>query len=212
MSTLELFGLIGYGMLIGIALAAPIGPVNIEIIARGLRHGFMHGWLVGLGALTADTIYALIVVSGVTPIADSPSIRAPLFLGGAVMLGWVGFNSIRSARKPATERPDVPAGRRSFLTGFLIAALNPMGIVYWLSVGAALVAEAVDRVGNAGAPVLVGGVFLGLLVWVTAISAVGQISRKVVTGRVMQWITGISGVIILGFALWFLVQGIRSLG
>jgi len=212
-STAEFVGLVGYGMVIGVILAAPIGPINIEIITRGLRHGFRNGWYVGLGALTADTLYATIIVSGLAPVADRPALRVPLFLAGAAMLGWVGLNSLRNAQHPpATSGIDAPKGHRSFVTGFLIAALNPMGIVYWLSVGSALVAEAVDRVGRAGAPVLVGGVFLGLLVWVTSISVVAQISRRFVTGNGMRWITGASGVLILGFAVWFLVQGIRGIG
>ena len=213
MSPSDTIGLIAYGMFIGVALAAPIGPINIEIISRGIRYGFRNGWLVGLGALTADTIYAAIIVSGLAPIADRPALRVPLFLAGALMMGWVGYNSVRSAlNPPALTGGSAPGGHRSFVTGFLIAALNPMGIVYWLSVGAALVAEAVDRVGKVGAPVLVSGVFLGLLVWVTSLSVVAQVSRRFVTGNGMRWITGCSGVIILGFAAWFLVQGVRGIG
>ncbi len=212
MSPLELVGLVAYGMVIGVALAAPIGPVNVEIISRGIRHGFRNGWYVGLGALSADVIYATVIVSGLTPIADRPALRAPLFLAGALMLGWVGIRSLRAALDPANGAAEgTPAGRRSYLTGFLIALLSPMGIVYWLSVGAALVAEAVARVGRVGAPVLVLGVFLGLLAWVTTLSVVAQASRRFVTGVGMRWITGISGVVILGFAAWFLVQGFAAL-
>ncbi len=212
MSLTEFAGLVVYGMFVGVALAAPIGPVNIEIITRGLRHGFRSGWLVGLGALTADTIYAVIIVTGLTPIADRPGLRAPLFLAGAVMLGWVGYSSLRSAlNPPEVTESEAPRGRRSYITGFLIAALSPMGIIYWLSVGAALVAEAVDRSGRVGAPVLVGGVFLGLLAWVTTLSVVAQLSRRFVTGPAMRWITGASGVLIIGFAIYFLYQGIRAL-
>lgn len=211
MSPLELAGLVAYGMVIGVALAAPIGPINIEIVARGIRHGFRNGWYVGLGALSADTVYATIVVSGLTPIADRPALRVPLFLAGAAMLGWVGINSLRTATNPAPDvRADTPRGKRSFMTGFLVALLNPMGIVYWLSVGAALVAEAVERVGRIGSPVLVLGVFLGLLAWVTTLSVAAQVSRRFVTGTGMRWITGISGVVILGFGAWFLVQGLTS--
>jgi threonine/homoserine/homoserine lactone efflux protein len=213
-SVVEIVGLVAYGMFIGVALAAPIGPINIEIISRGLRHGFRNGWYVGLGALTADTIYATIIVSGLTPIADSPGLRAPLFLAGAAMLAWVGYNGIKSSLEPIAQAAvaDTPGGHRSFATGFLIAAFNPMGIVYWLSVGAALVAEAVERVGKIGSPVLVVGVFLGLLVWVTTLSIVAQASRRFVTGNGMRWITGTSGLVLVGFAIWFLVQGIRSIG
>ena len=212
MTTTEILGLIVYGMTVGVALAAPIGPINIEIIRRGLRDGFVHGWLVGVGALTADTIYAVLVVSGLTPLADRPALRVPLFLAGGVMLAWVGWGSLRLALRGKAEAGAPPPRRgRSFVTGFLMAAFNPMGIVYWLSVGAALVAEAVRRVGTAGSPVLVGGVFLGIFCWVTVISAVAQVSRRFVTGAGMRWITGLSGALILGFAAWFLWQAMTTL-
>jgi threonine/homoserine/homoserine lactone efflux protein len=211
-SPIEFVGLVAYGMFIGVALAAPIGPINVEIISRGIRYGFRNGWCVGLGALTADTIYATIIVSGLTPIADRPALRVPLFLAGAAMLGWVGIKSMRSATTPSCQvEQAVPRGNRSYLAGFLIALLSPMGIVYWLSVGAALVAEAVERVGQIGTPVLVIGVFLGLLTWVTTLSMTAQVSRRFVTGQGMRWITGTSGVIILGFAIWFLIQGITAI-
>lgn len=213
MTVVELAGLVGYGMVIGVALAAPIGPINIEIITRGIRHGFLNGWLVGLGALTTDTVYAVLVVSGLTPLADTPGLRFPLFLAGGVMLTFVAHSSLRSARDmAATLDHTAPRRGRSYITGVLIAALSPMGIVYWLSVGAALVAEAVDRAGRVGAPVLVGGVFLGLLTWVTSLSMLARIARRFVTGRGMQWVTGISGVVILGFAAYFFLQAFRSIG
>jgi threonine/homoserine/homoserine lactone efflux protein len=206
-TTTELLGLLVYGMTVGVALAAPIGPINVEIIRRGIRDGFFHGWMTGVGALSADTIYAVLVVSGLTPLADRPALRVPLFLAGGVMLAWVGWGGLRTALKGKVEAaPDAGRGGRSFATGFLMAAFNPMGIVYWLSVGAALVAEAVDRVGTAGSPALVGGVFLGIFCWVTFISIIAQVSRHFVTGNGMRWITGVSGLVILGFALWFFWQ------
>ncbi|MGI8486789.1 MAG: LysE family translocator [Thermomicrobiales bacterium] len=215
MSVGEVLGLIVYGMVVGVVLAAPIGPINIEIVLRGVRDGFRSGWLLGLGALTADTLYATLVVSGLTPLADRPALRVPLFLAGAIMLGYVGWGSVRRAKhgdlmdttSVSTLRPG-----KSYVTGFLLAAFNPMGIVYWLSVGAGLVADAVNRVGRIGAPVLVAGVFLGILCWVTVISLVAQVSRRFVTGGGMRWVTGVSGAIVIGFGLWFLWQAVIGLG
>lgn len=213
MSTAEILGLVLYGITVGVALAAPIGPINIEIIRRGIRDGFVHGWMVGLGALTADTIYAAIIVSGLTPLADRPNVRIPLFLAGGLMLAWVGWGSVSSALRGevANESAKPPRRDRSFITGFLMAVFNPMGIVYWLSVGAALVADAVSRVGQSGSPVLVAGVMLGIFLWVTFISVVAQVSRRFVTGSGMRWVTGISGLVIIGFAAWFFWQGIATL-
>lgn len=211
MTTGEAVRLLGQGMFVGVALAAPIGPINVEIVRRCLRGGFRNGWLVGAGALSADTLFAVLVVSGLTPLADRPALRLPLYLAGAAMLAFVGWSSLRAALRGAEPAVTAPSGRRSYATGFLMAALNPMGIVYWLSIGAALVATAVDQVGAAGSPLLVGGVFFGILCWVTFLSGLGLVARPFVTGTGMRWVTGLSGVLILGFAAWFLVQAARTL-
>lgn len=204
-------GLLIYGMSIGVALAAPIGPINIEIIRRGIQGGYRHGWLVGLGALSADTVYAALIVSGLTPVADSAALRVPLFLAGATMLGYVGYRSVRTAvRGSDVDASHHVGGRHSYVTGLLMAVFNPMGIVYWLSVGAALVAEAVERVGTAGSPVLVGGVFCGIFLWVTFLSWLAQVSRRFVTGNGMRWITGIGGIALIGFGIWFFYQAVAS--
>jgi L-lysine exporter family protein LysE/ArgO len=213
MSTGELIGLIVYGMTVGVALAAPIGPINIEIIRRGIRDGFLHGWLVGLGALSADTVYAMVIVSGLASFAGDDRIRLVLYLAGGMMLSWVGWSSLKTALRglegSSDDRPK-PRGR-SYLTGLLMAAFNPMGIMYWLTVGAGLAADAVRRVGQSGAPILVIGVVIGIFLWVSTLSVIAQVSRRFVTGPGMRWVTGVSGVIIIGFGVFFFVQAARIL-
>jgi threonine/homoserine/homoserine lactone efflux protein len=212
MSISQMFGMLFYGMGIGIALAAPVGPINIEMIRRGVRQGPLAGWLVGLGALSCDTIFAAIIVSGLTPVADRPALRVPLFAAGALMLGYVGVSSLRHAmttdQSITGSRPR--SGSHAWITGFLMAALNPMGIVYWLSVGSALVAEAVAKVGQSGTPLLVGGVFSGILCWVTFVAILIRAGRRFVTDRVMRWISGTGGLALIGFAIWFAIQALRS--
>jgi len=212
MTISQVFGMIAYGMGIGVALAAPVGPINIEMIRRGIRQGPFSGWLVGLGALSCDTIFAAIIVSGLTPLADRPALRFPLFAAGAVMLGYLGYSSLRSSGGDTSVSNAAPRGNsRAWLTGFLMAALNPMGLVYWLSVGSALVAEAVAKVGQSGTPLLVGGVFSGILCWVTFVAILIRVGRRFVTDQAMRWISGIGGVALLGFAAWFAIQALRSI-
>lgn len=207
-----MLGLLFSGMGVGVVLAAPIGPINIEIIRRGLLQGSRAGWLVGLGALTADTIFATLIVSGVTQIADRPILRVPLYAAGALMLAYIGVMSLRQALTGPIEFKGSGEGHsRAYATGFMMAVLNPMGIVYWLSVGSALVAEAVAKVGRSGSPVLVGGVFFGIFCWVSLLAILVHFGRRFVNERVMRWITGISGGVLIGFGLWFALQAIRGL-
>lgn len=213
MTTGEIVQLTLYGATVGIILAAPVGPINIEIVRRGLRDGFLHGWLMGLGALTADTIYALAIVTGFARFAENEQLRIILFFAGAAMMTYIGRGSIKSALSDReVESSDLAVPRsRNYAAGFMLAAFSPFGIVYWLTVGAGLAADAVNRFGEGGAPILVIGVMLGIFLWVTSLSTVAQISRRFVTGPAMRWITGISGVLLIGFAFWFLISGVRLL-
>lgn len=213
MTPIEIVQLMLYGATVGLILAAPVGPINIEIVRRGLRDGFTHGWTLGLGALTADTMWALAIVTGFARFAGDERIRIVLFFLGAGMMGYIGFGSIRTAlQAPAVEMRGIDTRRsRGYITGFTLAALNPFNIVYWLTVGAGLAADAVTRFGEGAAPLLVVGVVLGIFCWITGLSTIAQISRRFVTGPAMRWITAISGVMLIGFAIWFLYSGIKLL-
>ena len=209
MTLWEIVSIALYGATVGVVLAAPIGPINVEIVRRGIRDGFFHGWMTGLGALTADTIYALAIVLGFARFAENEAVRVVLFFFGAAMMTYIGYNSIKTALDPHATDGAAPKRGRSYVTGFLMAAFNPFGIIYWLTVGAGLAADAVNRAGSGAAPILVIGVMLGIFAWVTTLSVIAQVSRRFVTGIAMRWITGASGVVLLGFAIWFLVSGIQ---
>ncbi|OQO98502.1 lysine transporter LysE, partial [Geobacillus sp. 44C] len=43
-------------ILLGLSLSIPIGPINIEMIKRGIKFGFFHSWVVGLGGMSADLV------------------------------------------------------------------------------------------------------------------------------------------------------------
>jgi threonine/homoserine/homoserine lactone efflux protein len=199
------------GLAVGVALAAPLGPINVEIVRRALRDGFLSGWLVGLGAVSADTIYCALVVGGLAPLADRVALRVPLYLAGVVVLGYLGVSGIRSALSGDAVAAAGPTARASYVTGFLMAAASPMGIVYWLSIGAALVASAVERSGRDAAPLLVAGVFAGIVCWVTFLSGLAQVGRRFVSDGVMRILTGVGGVVLVGFAVWFAVAAGRAL-
>jgi len=85
----------GFG--VGLGVAAPIGPVNVEIIRRGLRSGFREAFSLGMGAVTADAIYLALVCLGVSRIAEYPAVRTTLLALGVVMLETLGVMALRDA-------------------------------------------------------------------------------------------------------------------
>ena len=91
--------------LLGLSLAAPIGPINAAQMDRGLRGGFLHAWLVGLGAMVADGIFMLLVYFGVIHFLNIPFMKTFLLLFGFFILTYIGVESLLTAgkagRKPA---------------------------------------------------------------------------------------------------------------
>jgi threonine/homoserine/homoserine lactone efflux protein len=53
-------------IILGVSLAAPVGPINIEMVKRGIEKGFWHAWLVGLGGMTADIFFMMIIYCGLS--------------------------------------------------------------------------------------------------------------------------------------------------
>src|SRR3990167_10296547 len=58
------------GLLIGFAIAAPVGPIGVLCIQRSLHDGFKVGLMTGLGAALADGTYGLIAGFGLTAISS----------------------------------------------------------------------------------------------------------------------------------------------
>jgi threonine/homoserine/homoserine lactone efflux protein len=63
--------LVGGGLVIGLLVAAPIGPVNLICIRRTLAYGQLNGFLAGLGAALGDGIFAIIAGFGVKWVFDA---------------------------------------------------------------------------------------------------------------------------------------------
>lgn len=58
-----------HGFLLGLAIAAPVGPVGIVVIRRTITFGRGVGLISGLGAATADAFYAAVAAFGLTVIS-----------------------------------------------------------------------------------------------------------------------------------------------
>ena len=202
------------GIIVGISLGAPVGPVNVEIVRRGLRGGFRSGWMVGIGATTADAIYCMMIIAGLTPLIDQLIVRTILWTLGTGFLFFLGWSSIKPVIWPGRMIVDDDRAfeRSSFTTGFLIAALNPMGILFWLSVGGGLVASGVEQASDlVGIAAIVLGVIAGLVIWITTLSTLVHGGRRFVSDHVYRWINFGSGLILIGFGIWFGVQAIQGI-
>ncbi|WP_342566433.1 LysE family transporter [Paenibacillus sp. FSL R7-0345] len=201
-------------MLLGLSLSAPIGPINAAQLDKGLRGGFLHAWTLGLGAVSADIVYMLLVYFGMIHLLDAPFVKAFLWLFGFFVLVYTGFDGIRSSGEVATA--SLRGGSdtslfRSFLSGFLMSLFNPLSILFWLGIYGSVLAKAASEFPMQQLLIYSGGIVLGILLWDFSMAAASSMFRKVLTTRVLRAISVLSGLSLIGFGLYFGVQAARLL-
>lgn len=191
------------GLLVGFAIAAPVGPIGLLCIRRTLVQGPAAGLATGLGAATADAVYGFVAALGLGALANAlTGHAAPLRIAGALLLAWLGIASLRRAfrlHRPgsaaiATERSSLPA---AWASTFVLTLANPMTILSFAGVVAALA-------GPGGGLWLVAGVFAGSVAWWLLLVGGVSLVRHALSPTALGWIEAISGAALLGFAVYAL--------
>jgi threonine/homoserine/homoserine lactone efflux protein len=164
------------GLAIGFAIAAAIGPIGLLCIRRTLVEGRAVGVVSGLGAATADGMYASIAAFGVTALADLLiGARRPLGVVGGLFLLALALHSLRTRPEAAADRPP-----RTLLSAYAttlgLTIANPATI---LSFAAAFVGLGIAGHDAVAAAALVLGVFSGSAAWwvILALSVSASRSR-----------------------------------
>ncbi len=189
------------GVVIGFAIAAPVGPIGILCIKRTLIGGRLSGFYTGLGAALADAIYGCIGAFGLTLITSFLLGIGGWLKGiGGLFLLYLGLKTF--FEKPAKERDDVRelGYVKDFITTFFLTLTNPMTILSFMAILAGLgLGEAGDYT---SAGMLVLGVFLGSLAWWLVLAEIVTLFRKRISAKVFLWINRLAGVIIIAFGIY----------
>jgi threonine/homoserine/homoserine lactone efflux protein len=193
------------GLVIGISIAAPVGPIGVLCIRRSLRDGLWTGFMAGLGAATADAAYGCVAGFGLTAISSLlVSQRYWLGMIGGAFLCFLGVQTFL-ARPPSEAAPEGGAGRplAAYGSTFLLTLANPATILSFAAVFAAFGIGAAAGYLAAGSLVL--GVFLGSASWWLILSGSVSAVRSRVSPSWMRAVNRISGATLFAFgvyALW----------
>lgn len=184
------------GLIIGFAMAVPIGPIGVMCIRKTLAEGHSRGLIIGLGAATADALYAGIAAFGLTFVSDAiASQHVWLRLIGGGLLLFLGIRTFRARRKDAVVPSDNSGLLGSYISSFLLALTNPVTIFAFVAVFAAFGLG--HKLSFLSAGILVVGVFAGSCLWFLTIGYVATLFRKKLDAGGLRWVNRISGVLII---------------
>lgn len=206
------------GILMGLAIAAPVGPIALLCIRRTLAYGRQIGFVSGCGAATADGLYGMVAAFGLSVVSDA-LIKYTNYLqiiGGLFLcyLGLKTFLSQASIVQTEVQAEELEGGTRlenqkvvsAYGTTLLLTLTNPATILSFLAIFAGL---GITQEAYLNSVTLVFGVFTGsLLWWLVLVSGVAYLRGHLTLERLAlfnRWSSRVFGVLILGFGMAALV-------
>ena len=194
------------GLVVGLSIAAPVGPIGVLCIRVSLDRGRLSGLVSGLGAATADMVYGSIAGLGLTLISDFlVDQQMWLRLVGGAFLCYLGVRTLLSQPREQGARTEGRGLWGMYASTFLLTLTNPMTILSFVAVFAGLGLVEAER---QGAVSLVAGVFIGSALWWLTLSGIVSLVRHKVNPSTMQWINRISGLVIGGFGVAALLSAV----
>ena len=201
--------LFGKGLLLGFAVAVPVGPIGLLCMDRSLRHGKTCGFFTGLGAGVADTMYGAIAAFGISSVLDMIiGYEKELRLFGGLVLIIVATKmyltpppDLNKVRCPTEKRPI----GKMFWESFILTLSNPMTILGFMAVyaGLGIKAEGLNQI-----LIVLLGVFLGSCLWWMSLSVgTGLLKQKLTQSFLAKFSQGAAIVVGL-FGIAALVRGL----
>jgi threonine/homoserine/homoserine lactone efflux protein len=184
---------------IGLAVAAPVGPMSLLCIHRTLDHGLPAGLTFGAGVAAADLTYAAIAAFGITAVSS-------LLLAGTVWIKLIGsllliVLGVRIAlSEPAADSRKSVAGPglHAFATAYGLTLANPPTILFFAGIFASVASLATAS----HCVIFSVGVFAGSMLWWIILTTLVTKSAALMKPPVMAWINRLSGLVLIGFATY----------
>ncbi len=203
------FWLVLKGFLAGLAIAAPVGPVNVLVASRTLAKNRLSGVLSGLGAATADGFYGAIAGFSISFIIDF--LKREEFwirvLGGILLVG-IGITYFRKPPQSLQEKGRPSSGHSDYVSALLLTLTNPTTVLSFVAVLATM---------GMGEPrawwlnfLLVGGIFCGSMLWWIILVAIVNRLRDRFNERSICWMNRVAGIAIGGFGVVTFLIGITG--
>ena len=191
----------------GIAIAAPVGPINVLCASRTLTKGRQSGLLSGLGAATADALYGSIAGFSITLVIEFLT-REEFWIRviGGILLVGIGCVYFRKPPQALKGRKEEVGGHSDFISALLLTLTNPTTVLSFLAVLTAL--------GMGGHRawwltfLLVGGIFCGSMLWWVILVTLVNWLRDRFDENAMRWMNRTAGLAIGGFGLFTFILGI----
>lgn len=181
-------------IVLGLLLAAPMGPVSLEMIKRGLSSGFWSSFSIRLGGGVANLLCLALTCFGLSQISQWSFLVNSLGFIGVSLLFYLGYTTLRQDInfKSSVTKNTVSNG---LFWGFYLGIFNPVALAFWPGIFASSLTDSqsvgiLDFFQNSL-------ILVGILLWGAGLSFVASLGQRFLNLSKLRTVTKISGVLIL---------------
>ena len=193
------------GILIGLVASIPLGPIGLLCIQRTLSKSHRSGFVSGLGAATADSMFATVALFSLTVVMSFIENNMAIIkaLGGisVVIVGVTIFlkNPVVQIRRNRAGKGHNLWG--DYLSVFFLTLTNPGYILIFVALFAAL-GISHEGIPLGGGMSMILGVLCGASLWWFTLTFGVSFLRRKFRPRHLLWMNRISGsvIVVLGAA------------
>jgi threonine/homoserine/homoserine lactone efflux protein len=195
------------GVLLGLSAGLSPGPMLALVLAQTLRHGSREGCKIALTPLVTDPPIILVTLALASKLAELRQLLGIVSIAGGVFVLFLAWESFRPARQEAEALAERP---RSWFKGIVTNLLNPHPWLFWLTVGAAILAKTSAQ-GWLVAAAFLSGFYLLLVGSKVGVALLAGRSRDLLTGRPYRVVMRVLAVLLGVFALLLFREGLKRL-
>ena len=196
------------GLVLGLSAGISPGPLLTLVIAETLRYGVGAGIRVAITPIITDLPIILLTLLLLTRLADYAWLLGLISLSGGVVLLIMGLDCLK-AEGAMPERGAVPAN--SLIKGILANLLNPHPYLFWFSIGAPLMTQAL-RQGTVALVAFIVGFYLLLVGSKVILAVMVARSAAFMSGKVYSYVMRSLGVMLGLLAIVLFYDGFKLLG
>ena len=202
-------------MILGFSLAAPLGPVNMEMIKQVLRSkfGYILGIFTGFGALTGDFLVASFVLFlSIEFLKDFVENFYVFIILSCINIGILLFIGINAIKNNEIENLDSTENNleldnrlfgilKQYIIGLIIVITSPWSYFWWASFGGILINSGLPLFDIGDRLIAIFFFLTGILVWILLLTYSLRLSRKFASDKILKFIIKGSAYLIIAFAI-----------
>lgn len=161
---------------------------------------FGRGFALGMGAMSADILYFVLLSLGVLVVFDNTWIFKSIAIFGAIFLLYMAWACYKNASKMLAKISNTERGESllaCYLKGLGLNSINPFIVGFWLSLSSVVASSANWMIAALG-------VLLALFAWVLGLSILTSLARRIISAKVARIFSYVSAVLMLFFTAFLI--------